>query len=446
MLTTRPTLRVLAVATMLGVGVSLLGAYGVANADPAGGAHHRPEHGHPQSEDGDDAGPCDPGLSWQDEEGCDPANDLPGSETDDFSERVEHYAGERYAGQWIDRADSRRPVLVVGFVDRTPRDQAFLDSLTGQDRRVRAAKQLFSTEELEAVTGAVVSQPVQSMLGSDDRTNRVTLFVRPPDLENARKAALRELRASRDPLVISAFAKLHGSATSRLFRVEAWPGFKNAESRTTYPKHKGGRSLTVDLDNGLSEQCTSAFTVETNASAAPAGLTAGHCARGYLIGGVWVGAHYLARPGKNPYRESTVNDADAMRYGLPSSSDMSDDIFVNGTRRLNRDLQAPRHTVRSLKTAVKVCFQGTTSDNNNCGAIRFRDQNVKDDEGHVVRHVYVMDYPCQGGDSGGPVYSIRSNGSAKAAGVVKGSIGASWCGFSQIGYALAATDTHLYYE
>jgi hypothetical protein len=87
-----------------------------------------------------------------------------------------------------------------------------------------------------------------------------------------------------------------------------------------------------------------------------------------------------------------------------------------------------------------------TSDNNNCGQILYRDQNVKDDEGHIVRHVYVMDYVCLGGDSGGPVYSVRSDGSAKAAGVVKGSINVSWCGFSQIGYALASTDTHLYYE
>lgn len=87
-----------------------------------------------------------------------------------------------------------------------------------------------------------------------------------------------------------------------------------------------------------------------------------------------------------------------------------------------------------------------TSDNNNCGTIVYRDQNVADDENHVVRHVYIMNHPCQGGDSGGPVYSVRRDGSAKAAGVVKGSVNGSWCGFSQIGYSLSATDTHLYYR
>lgn len=49
--------------------------------------------------------------------------------------QVKDYAGPRYAGQWIDRAESGRPVLEIGFVDKTRRDQDFLDSITGANSK-----------------------------------------------------------------------------------------------------------------------------------------------------------------------------------------------------------------------------------------------------------------------------------------------------------------------
>lgn len=350
----RTAARVWIALAVLGVGACILGAYGSASAsadDPPGRAVGHTKHHDPHDprflygdDDEDDAGPCDPTAGWQKEGGCDPADDLPGTETDDFINRVKDYAGPRYAGQWIDRAGGPRPTLMIGFTDQTRRDQEFLDSITGNDRRVRAVKQVFSTAELAAVTSVITSQPAQSMIGSDDRDNRVTYFVLVSDLEAARSQADAALRTSQDPLVRTAVGKVPGASRERLFRVVPWSGFRNTESRTTYPRHKGGRALTVDLANGYQEACTSAFTVETNASGAAAGLTAGHCARGYLVGGISIGSHYLARPGLNPYRASNVNQADAMRYGLPSPPDKSDNIFVNGVNRLNRDLQAPRHT------------------------------------------------------------------------------------------------------
>lgn len=92
---------------------------------------------------------------------------------------------------------------------------------------MKAVRQLFSAAELDAATNAVTFQPAQSMLGSDDRDNRVTFFVLRKDVGATRTRALRDLRSSRNPLVVTALSKIPGkgdeSAAERLFRVVVSP-------------------------------------------------------------------------------------------------------------------------------------------------------------------------------------------------------------------------------
>jgi len=134
-----------------------------------------------------------------------------------------------------------------------------------------------------------------------------------------------------------------------------------------------------------------------------------------------------------------------MRYSLADSSDRDDNIFVNGSTLRYRDLQPPRYTMDTLGNGDHLCFQGITSDNNNCGDVQYSNVNIKDNEGHLVHHMFGIDYPCAGGDSGGPVYHVRDDGTAKAAGVAKGT-GSGLCFFSQIGYPLDDVNSSLYYR
>lgn len=287
--------------------------------------------------------------------------------------------------------------MKIAITEQTEVDQLFVDSLTGSDPRIQVVGSELSAAELVAVSDAI----------ADDLAEEPYPFMVGPD-------------APADSV-------------------------ENVDTRTTYPKHTGGRHLVLDQISGSRlSNCTSAFTIKSD-NGAFMGLTAGHCASGYLADKISIGNDYLSRSGINSYRGPMQNSSDAMRYSLADGADRDDNIFVNGSSNQYRDLQPPRYTMDTLDVGDHLCFQGVTSNNGNCGNVRYANVNVKDDEGHVVSHQFVIDYPCAGGDSGGPMYHVRSDGTAMAAGVVKGA-GSVGCFFSQIGYALDDVNASLYYR
>ncbi len=177
------------------------------------------------------------------------------------------------------------------------------------------------------------------------------------------------------------------------------------------------------------------------------GLTAGHCASGHLEDRVHIGDNYLSRSGMNSYVGKSESNSDAMSYTLPDESHRDDNMFVDGDTIDYRDLQPPRYTMDTLDQGDRLCFQGITTGSNNCGTVVHTDLNTNPTGpgSNPLRHQFTLSHGCAAGDSGGPVYHVRDDGTAKAGGVVQGAA-SGLCYFSQIGYALGHMDAERYYN
>ncbi len=197
---------------------------------------------------------------------------------------------------------------------------------------------------------------------------------------------------------------------------------------------------------GHSEGCTTWFTGKRT-DGTPRGVTAGHCnAVGAVINpndDAFIGNDNLGAPGGNTYDGDT--DSDAVRIAINSSQLTN---RINTGPNTHRTVKAPRYTTADLNTLSKdICFNGVTS-GGVCGFITLTDITATDTDGVVHRHVYEIDGDAQGGDSGAPVYGIRTNdGTARVAGIVYGANGGNNnMRFHAAGYVLVDLDMCIYYE
>lgn len=105
---------------------------------------------------------------------------------------------------------------------------------------------------------------------------------------------------------------------------------------------------------------------------------------------------------------------------------------------------------KDLKIGTRLCFQGAKSGNDNCGDVNRAGKKVRIRGRTWLNQEWcakpAFGGPGQGGDSGGPVYHVNSNQSAKAAGILwaTGNVNEtpSWC-FSSIGNVLSALGASL---
>lgn len=71
---------------------------------------------------------------------------------------------------------------------------------------------------------------------------------------------------------------------------------------------------------------------------------------------------------------------------------------------------------------------------------------ILDDDGTDQRNLWCIGHNSQDGDSGGPVYDVRSSGSVKPAGILWGrrNDNHDMC-FHAVGYVLRDMDVDIYY-
>jgi hypothetical protein len=216
-------------------------------------------------------------------------------------------------------------------------------------------------------------------------------------------------------------------------------------SRNAGLPYEGGLRVVV-YPNGypqLAVACTTSFTVRRADNNLFRGLTAGHCDN-YNPNDGWMGTP-LVRVGAvatNSYYASNPTNSDAVRIEIPQNQATAR-IFV-GTG--HRTVKSPRYVAGDLKSGVNLCFQGIASDNNNCGNINRVDIAVTDTRGVVHNHTWSINFDAFPGDSGGPVYGVRTDGNAKPAGMVWGQHNPSNdMLFHAIGYVMQDVNVNLYY-
>lgn len=383
-------------------------------------------------EDGQILSSCDPGKPLGQEGACDEADSLP--DLDVLLTAVRATASNRYAGSYLDRTSS--PVKqVIMFTSMTGSDQALLDAASGHDPRVIARPATFTRAQLQSaqsrLLAALATLPGQFQVGEDTQGNQLQAIVGTTAMRDLISKTLGDIALP--PAIVSV-------------KVDPDLGVSRLTNRTVYPPHAGGLALVLDdLDTTRVDKCTSGFSIKSTGGT-QMGVTAGHCSRGYLQAGITIGADYLSRSGMNSYWASSPANSDALRYTVPSSASWSPKILVGeGSYRW---VTSPRYTMDTLQEGTSLCFQGVVSDNNNCGTIQRGAVNVgiiDEEDNRITYHTFGINYAAQSGDSGGPVYHVNTDGSAKPAGIVAaGANGRMY--FSQIGYLLDDMDASLAYH
>lgn len=395
---------------------------------------------------------CDSAAPINVESACDPAWELPDPEQ--TTEQVKAQVGDRYAGTWIDRTDPAVPRLAFRIIEITEADLVFLATLD-PGRDVLGVNALFTQLELTAVADllieALTSDETEVAIDADEASGLVTVEVVNGRQNQVRRDVPGLLRRSENGRVKAALARLDRARApmSALVRVgEQGKAAPFADTRTTYPKHNGGLELILrNITSGASSRCTSGWSVVSD-NGTRMGLTAGHCASGYLTENISIGGDHLSRSGQNAWLGASPRPSDAMRYSLASQTHADDNVFVNGESTEYRDANGPAFTQSNLYTGTRVCFQGVSSNNNNCGYVEATDiaKTFTKAGGptKTINNIWSMRYPVIGGDSGGSVYEVRSDGTARPAGIVTG--GTDVMFFSHIGPATNNVATSLYFR
>lgn len=376
-----------------------------------------------------DVPPTRTDVAANDEEYRDDALDLPNGS--DLEPLVEQAFGARYTNIWIDRVVSPSGWR-VGVVGATADDAARLSQITAGNARITLASTRYARANLAtykaSIAGILARRAGTYSLYADPAISSVIVKVPNPDA-----GLVAEIAAAGVPL--------------DAYTLTAGGGVTNTHtSRLEYPPYEGGLSATIYPPGypSYARACTTAFTVKTS-TPTYMGLTAGHCQR-YTSEDVYMGdpLKKVSAVGRNSYYASNPVNSDAFRFTIPSSA-KSNRVFVDGSSTVHRTLKSPRFTVPDLKLGVRLCFQGITSGNNNCGVIVAENAAMTDTAG-VIHYAWEIDYPAQPGDSGGPVYSVNSDGTARAAGVEFGSVtDTGHMVFHAIGYVLQDLSVELYY-
>lgn len=374
---------------------------------------------------------CDADKPLGQEGACDPADDLPPLE-DLLAAIDESPAKQRFAGAYLDRSGTDVKQVVL-FTGKTSADQDLLDSASGGSSDVVAEGATFTQVLLENTHDVLLNvlQLVDGTfsIGESTSDNRLEVAVSSQALANIVTSVLEALNLPSTILDLS---------VSEDAGIE-----RTATDREVYPPHSGGLFLSLDdLNSSRWNGCTSGFSIKTSAGT-HMGVTAGHCSDGYLAADIYIGNDYLSRSGQNSYWAATTSNSDALRYTVPSGHSWQPKILVGSGS--YRWVTSPAYTPSTLQQGVNLCFQGITSDNNNCGNIVRRDQSSRDSRGRTTKHLYFINFTGKGGDSGGPMYHVNSNGTAKPAGIVVGGT-SGYTGFSPISYVLSDMNASLYFH
>jgi hypothetical protein len=322
-----------------------------------------------------------------------------------LSERMRKEFPDRFAAVWVEGEDAAS-VVVVGIVGLTAEDARRARAASERPERTKAVAARYSEKDLArfraAVSEVLADAPGPWLTGTDPVGQRVV--VEATFLSDEAQARLDQAVPA-DALIVDI-----GDGRGVIDRGHGDP---NSWASSNF---EAGLNVNIqNVNSTIVQGCTTSFKVHSDAYGF-FGLTAGHCGRldasvkaplGIFSDKIRANLYYAADPAT----------ADSALTLLPSAN-YNAAIDTRGGHRSVVSLYGST----GVGVGVNVCFIGRTSINNNCGPVRspvdIQARNPED--GRRVNNIWCIGYPAYDGDSGGPTYTVNSNGTAKAAGVVFG--------------------------
>ncbi|MFP5254486.1 MAG: hypothetical protein ACLGI8_01390 [Acidimicrobiia bacterium] len=328
----------------------------------------------------------------------------------DFAVAIHELLAERYGGSWIE-GDGKAERLVVAITDEQPSDLAAVQAELPQELKdaVEIANAEISVNELYALSNELAAELFE--LGTGDKT--FDYLVDPRFRVGQVVITIEGLDERQD---LANWARNRESERVRIIPGSIELGL--ADTRNTFPPYEGGSKVRNWLPGpGVWNDCTSSFIFLNGYGRF--GGTAGHCTN----------INFRVRVG------SYGSDVDHIRMeayhsaGVPVLADHAMfSLDAGGWSSVSR-LHMPNATHRSVKGNLsnpamdalllkQFCSQGLATEGS-CGGLTFTNLNTCCDDWGKAHRVYCFyrGVPVSGGDSGGPVYRIRSDGHANAAGV-----------------------------
>lgn len=337
----------------------------------------------------------------------DDANEL-GDNIGEIGDQLATAYGDRYAGTWIDRTVAPS-ALRIGVVNPTTQDWQTLYAISGlPTNRAGLVSQQYSSATLTGyratVEGILASKSYDYLEGISDPDNLIDIHT-----------------AGADALLAGQITA--AGVPANAFRINTT--FSGGPTHTSRDQWTGQYEAGLKLRRNQTGTvfCTTGYMGYDNSTPRKYyATTAGHCAYP-APKQVWIDFLAFTIDRTKWVNGATVNSDSARHYVTASTSQISYRIYTGGNNG-HRDIIA-YYQASQMYLGTRLCFQGVTSHNNNCGNINASNARVKatniDGTSVTIAHVWCMNYPAQGGDSGGPVYHVNADlKTATAAGEVEG--------------------------
>ncbi len=330
--------------------------------------------------------------------------------------------GQRFAGYLIDRQVTPN-MLRIYVLNATSKDQDTLATIASGNPQVAVQPAQVSWNQLLAAKDAVGQVASQldiwpADIGPDLAGQDVRVFTESPLDQSSQDAMTRA--AGGIKVQFTASTGTEGQAL---------------DCATCFPPYKGGKKLRTQIGD-----CTTGFTLQNSDGSNFFGSSAGHCSR--EGDHVHIGDNDLGAVNTSTFYGNPEAGSDALDVPI-NASNAKPKVFNADTG--DSKTVTARYFDSDLVTGTHLCYQGIGT-GGFCDDIKWADFQIDySEDGHnfTLKHAWALgSTDSAGGDSGGPVYHIKPDGSAKAAGGIaaKNAFG-TW--FSSIGNTLDNLNKHL---
>jgi hypothetical protein len=269
-----------------------------------------------------------------------------------LAERFGNTFGDRLSTFWIDRSASPSE-LVVAVRGLRPSDaESARQAVDSGSDRVRVVQTNWSPAQVEQLRERAIS-----ILRKHGVTPAAVGF----------NPTTQRLEVDACAILAPARAELRDAARTTPLEIREDPSFDPRPAhvaRNEYPPYEAGLELTL-TDGAFVRRCTSAFTIFSRLTGQFYGTTAGHC--GDTGTAVAIGATGISNIGTNSLWNREPSNSDAARFFIPAVA-QTDYIYTGGVNG-HRDVAGQLNNA-GLVAGTRLCYQGITSGNNNCGNIR----------------------------------------------------------------------------
>ena len=364
-------------------------------------------------------------VSQASETWVDPADAL--GDVQSLAPRLKSLFGERFG--FFEIVRSQGPVrFEVGVVGPSGADRTAAAALSDSVTVVASQRSQRDLDALKlSIRDVMVGKNIDAVLLSDERSGTLTLYAE--QLSDVDRLAF-ESAVPPGVLAISVGGGFtYGLAHTTRADLPYEGGLLVAITSAAAPSEVlGGQRQGGEQRTG---HCTSNFWTNHDYGFGDVfnyGVMAGHC--GDTGADVVMGGKHLSGVGTNSFYRGNPINSDAARFFLPSQyTSWPPRVFTGVEGTSGHRTVKGRFGNDALVSGLRLCFQGISSINNNCGNIVARDVPITlaatdTTPLRTLSHAWCIDFPGLEGDSGGPVYHVNPDQSAIAAGVVSG-IGAT---------------------